>query len=182
VRYDDAEPRTLLGYNRSMPIRGNNTTPTSKYITPSTPQNVLANLKAAYETRDSVEYKTVYDSSYTGTSTDNAGGGGQVLTFTYSDEIGSLANMARSSTISSVTLDLGGNLLRQASDDFAHPEYAIIMTSAYRIEIIDGGTYYTAQAGSGDVMQFTFKPRVADPLSPTDTLWTIIRWTEVSNP
>jgi hypothetical protein len=133
----------LAGCSNDNPAGPSNTTPTPKYVTASTPENVLANLEAAYETRDSVAYKTVYDSSYTGTSTDNAGGGGQVLTFTYSDEIGSLANMARSSTISSVTLDLGGNLLRQASDDFAHPEYAIIMTSAYRIEIIDGGTYYT---------------------------------------
>jgi hypothetical protein len=166
------------------PEKGGHTIiPPEVYGTPSTPEKVLTNLKVTYEGRDSVLYKAVYDSSYIGSSTANPGAPEQVsLEFTYSDEIASLAGMARSTTITRVSLDLGGNYVRQASDDLAHPEYATIQTGTYRIEVVDGVNDWRAFAGAGDFIQFTFKPTTPAPSSSTDTLWSIVRWTEIGHP
>ena len=166
------------------PEKGGHTIiPPETYGIPSTPEKVLTNLKVTYEGRDSVLYKAVYDSSYTGTSTANPGAPNQVsLDFTYSDEIASLAAMARSTTITRVSLDLGGNFVRGPSDDPGHPEYATIQTGTYRIEVVDNIDDLRAFAGPGDFIQFTFKPTTPAPTSSTDTLWSIVHWTEIGHP
>ena len=66
----------------------------------ATPQDVLTNLQLAYSLRDSVEYKALYDSSYTGTSTDDNDPPGTLpLQFTFADEAAHMATLARTNTI-----------------------------------------------------------------------------------
>jgi hypothetical protein len=133
----------------------------------------------AYVARDSTEYKSLYDSSYVGTSTDlNDPPGTQVSTFRFSDEVAHIAAFARSTTIVSVVLDFGpsSSWTRLASDDPSHPEWAMIQLGPWRLEVYDGATAYTTQATYP--MIFAFNPTVA---APGDTTWKIVRWTEVGS-
>ena len=94
--------------NKDNPVKPPNNPPGSAYIIRSTPQNALINLELAYSHRDSTECKELYDSSYVGTSEDYYDPPGTVpLSFTWSDEVGHVATLARVPTISSVTLSFG---------------------------------------------------------------------------
>jgi len=156
------------------------------YMMRSTPQNVLHNLEIAYSHMDSSEYKGLYDSSYVGTSQDlNDPPGTMPLSFTYSDEVGHVAALRRSPTISSVSLELGqtSSWNRLESSDPSHPEWAAIQIAgtSFDIQVTDG--YNTVQAsGSHEFFEFLFKPSAPEYLSPTDTLWQIVRWTETRSP
>jgi len=154
--------------------------PPPLYYTPSTPDTAFLNFITAYQNRDSVFYKTVYDSSYVGTSTDYSGQTAEISTFTYKTETDILSNMARSNSISSISMNLG-NRSREASNDAAHPEYALIQVRGAVINFY-GSPGYTAAEGPGDVLQFLFKPTSPAAASPSDTLWKIVRWTEINVP
>ena len=143
------------------------------------PTHVLSALILAYQNRDSVEYKTLYDSSYVGTSTDlNDPPGTQVSTFRYADEVMHIAALQRTTTISSVVFDLGSPLSwnRLSSDDLSHPEYAQIQISSWHVDIFDGATEYFVQ--SSNPTTFTFKPTV---VAVADTTWKIVKWVEVGS-
>ena len=144
----------------------------------STPQNVLATLVTAYQTRDSVVTKDLYDVSYMGTSQDMLNPV-NTFTFTYHDEVGHVAALRRSSTIVSISVDFGATSTwtRITSDDPSHPEYALIQLVTPRVEIVDGATFYQTDGG---LMSYYFKP-TQDAASPTDTLWRVIRWNEIGN-
>src|SRR5262245_10957851 len=74
----------------------------------ASPMITLGMLQHAYETRDSVETARVYDESYAGTSTDlNDPPGSQTVTFTRADEIRHVGALRKSTSITSVTCDLG---------------------------------------------------------------------------
>ena len=133
----------------------------------------------SYANRDSIEYKSLYDSSYIGTSTDlNDPPGSQISTFRFADEAAHIATLARTTTITSVVLDFGpsSSWTRLPSDDPSHPEWAMIQFGAGNVlgEISDGATLYALNATNP--MTFSFTPTVA---APGDTTWKIIRWTEV---
>jgi hypothetical protein len=147
----------------------------------SSPANVLKALQMAYGARDSTEYKSLYDSSYIGTSTNlNDPPGTQVTTFRFADEVAHIAALGRSTTISSVVLDFGplSTWTRLPSDDPSHPEWAMIQMAPgnWHLEINDGATLYSSQGTNP--MTFAFNPTVA---APGDTTWKIIRWTEVGS-
>ena len=157
------------------------TCPQQGYPARSSPANVLSALQMGYVRRDSIEYKSLYDSSYVGTSTDlNASPGNQVSTFRFSDEVAHIAALAHSTTISSIVLDFGpsSSWTRLPSDDPSHPEWAMIQIASgnCRVEIYDGASLYTSQ--STNPMTFGFNPTVA---APGDTTWKIIRWNEVGS-
>jgi len=157
--------------------------PGSAYLVRSTPQNVLTDLEIAYSHRDSTETKALYDSSYVGTSQDlNDPPGTTPLSFTYSDEIAHVAALARSTTISSISLDLGPSASwnRLESNDPSHPEWAVIQIagSGFKVECTDGPNTWQA-SGSYEFFEFMFKPATPESTSPTDTLWTIVKWQEV---
>jgi len=133
----------------------------------------------AYTARDSNETKQVYDSGYVGTSTDlNDPPESQVSTFSFYDEARHVAVLAKSTTITSIVLDLGpsSSWTRLPSDDVSHPEWAMIQINAGNLhgQIYDGATSYSFS--STHPMTFTFVPTVA---TPGDTTWKIIRWNEV---
>ena len=138
-------------------------------------------LQHAYESRDSVETARVYDESYAGTSTDlNDPPGSQTVSFTRADEIRHVGALRKSTTITSVTCDLGppASWVRLPSDDVSHPEWALIHIAGgfVRIEIADGTSILQA-GGPSEQMSFYFTPK-PDSTSQTDTLWTVIRWDE----
>ena len=148
--------------------------PGPKYLELTSPQNVLQALQTAYQTRDTVETKLLYDSNYIGISEDLSNPA-QSLTFSRYDEVQHVATLAQSSTISSIVLDMGpsSSWTRLSSDDPSHPEWAMISISSWFVEIYDGSTGYQAQ--STNPMVFAFTPTVA---APGDTTWKIVRWTE----
>jgi len=153
-----------------------------EYEIPFNPTVVLTNLGKAYSARDSVGYKVIYDSSYVGTSMDLGDPPGTTpISLTYDNEVEHIANLARTHTISSVLFDLGplSSWDRLPSSDPSHPEWAVIQISgsSVRIEITDGINIYTT-TGANEFLEFMFKPTTPAAVSPTDTLWNIVKWTE----
>lgn len=146
----------------------------------STPENALKQLEYVYTKRDSIGIKSVWDSTYVGTSTNlTEPPGSQTLNFTYVDEVEHVAAMARSHGITSVILSFGVPT-RLPSSDVSHPEWATIQIPGSNIglEIIDGADVFQLPAG-GISESFSFKPTTPDSTSPTDTTWKIVRWTEL---
>jgi hypothetical protein len=148
------------------------------------PSRVLLALDIAYENRDSVKYKDLYDSTYTGRSTDLNASDGGTIDLTYEDEVSHIRGLVLEPGISNVLFDLGAENTwdRLASDDPSHPEWAVIQItgSAYRIEVTKGEETLQAKGEAGTFLEFAFKPTL-DLSSPTDTLWKIVRWREVGN-
>ena len=157
--------------------------PGTSYPELSSPQNVLLALDLAYESRDSVMYGALYDSTYVGSSTD-LNDPGNPINLTYADEVAHIRALATTPGISHVLLDLGPEATwdRLPSDDLSHPEWSMIQLagSAYRIEITEGATTLGAVGEAGTFLEFAFSPR-PDSTSQTDTLWRIVRWREVGN-
>ena len=151
---------------------------THQYLEPTTPENVLVNLRTSYEARDSVEYKALYDSSYVGTSQDLSDPPGTVVsTFRYADEVAHIGKLAQVTTISSVGFFIGepATWQRLSSDDPSHPEWIMIQINTSKIEIYDGQTLYSAQ--STTPVTFTFTPKTTGGV----TTWKIVRWNEVGS-
>ncbi len=155
-----------------------NVIPGAKYLTPSSPQSVLFNLKQSYTSRDSVAYDSLFDAFYQGASLDQgAPGGPQILNFTKVDEAQHIAALARTTTIRSITLDFGSSLIRY-SDGADPPGWATIQIADPHLEIDDTERFTTIQPN--ETMRFKFVPTTPAPGSPTDTTWKIIRWEEVA--
>jgi len=150
-------------------------------VVQSTPENTLKQLEYVYSNRDSLLIKDVYDSTYVGTSTDQtAGNGGQILNFSYPDEIDHVAAMARAHEITTVTLSFGA-LTRLPSDDISHPDWALVQISGanMRLEVDASVDSLSARLNPvGETFKFKLKP-VTPASTPTDTLWKIVRWEEI---
>jgi len=162
------------------PRGGSVVIPAAVYLVPSDPGRVLINLSTAYEHKDSVETKLIYDVNYTGTSED-LNDPSVTLPFTYHDEVDHVAALARNPNISSAYLNLGSvtSWNRLGSDDPSHPDWAVIQISGSQIdvEVTEGNTLYLAKGGT-EFFEFKFQPTTPAPSSPSDTLWKIIRWRE----
>ena len=145
----------------------------------STPENALALYVAAYEARDSIAVKAVYDFTYTGTSTD-LDDPGNSIDLVYDDEILHVKALAVKPGLT-VNLDLGpqSSWTRLPSDDPSHPEWAVITIVGFLIEIVDNADMLSAIGEPGTFQEFTFTPSL-DSASPTDTLWKIVRWRETA--
>lgn len=153
------------------------------YSIPSSPAVVLANLEVAYSQRDSVGYKALYDSSYVGISRDLGDPPGTApITLTYADEAAHITKLASRTAITSAYMNLGpsASWTRLASNDTSHPEWATIQIagSSLNVQVTEGADTYQA-GGSSLFFEFLFKPSTPESTSPTDTLWTIVRWNEM---
>ncbi len=146
------------------------------YQQPSVPEVVLQNLALAYARRDSTEYKSLFDSLYTGTSINMKDPSPQFLTFTKADEAVHIAFLAKSTTIASIDLQLR-NLVR-STDAGDPPGWALIQNPIFSLTIYDGSNSYDVGVNT-ETIEFRFIPTL-DSSSPTDTTWKIIRWTEVA--
>ncbi len=156
--------------------------PIVPYPALSTPQNVLMKLQMAYVRRDSVEYATVYDSSYVGESSDMYDPPGmQTLQFTFVEEVAHVAALRRNTFVSNVVCDFGplASWARLPSSDPSHPDWAEIQLANIRIEITEGTNTHQISSSDGDFMEFAFAPSAPESSSPTDTLWRVVRWREI---
>jgi hypothetical protein len=147
------------------------------------PYNVMDALRIAYEARDSVEIKKLYDDNYTGTSIDlTAPGGPLQLDFTKADEVRHVAAMAKSTSITNITLQWPPALTRE-QDLGDPPGWTTIrlLPNTVRLEVSDQATIRSIQSDQ-EQFEFKFIPTTPAPGSPTDTLWSIIRWSEVRSP
>jgi hypothetical protein len=154
--------------------------PPIEYPILSLPQSVLKTLELAYEARDSVKYKEIYDSTYTGQSTDTNDNQGPI-DVTYRDELDHIGRIASAPGITTY-LELGPDASwdRLESDDPSHPDWTRILISgnAYTVQVTEGTTTYEAKGETGTFQEFAFDFTL-DSTSPTDTLWKIVRWREI---
>lgn len=155
--------------------------PPPSYLQMSRPQNVLANLRTAYEARDSSGYRQLFELDYQGSTydTDDQQTGNQPGTFTRIDEEKHIRSLAENANISSVTLDLGlpGQLIPTPTIGDTGELWALVTVYNPRIGFNDGVT--TVEVVAEETFEFMFRPRrVPRDSSETDTLWHIVRWNE----
>ncbi len=148
--------------------------PPKPYPALTDPYNVLYALKAAYENRDSLEIKAVYDTTYQGTSFDPATLN-PLPAFTRQDEIRHVEALYRTTSITSVSFTLPPSLFRET--DLSDAPWATIRFQNMNIEINDSPTSYNLVPNG--TWEYKFIPTTPDSTSPTDTTWKIVRWTEL---
>jgi hypothetical protein len=154
--------------------------PNPTYPVLSLPANVLSALEMAYAALDSTKYKELYDSTYTGSSTDLYDF--STIFVTFADEARHMSRLASTPNLTA-TMELGSDVTWQVlpSDDPSHPEWSVIqISSPYEIVITDGQIPMAAAGEPGTFQEFAFRPTL-DSSSPTDTLWKIVRWKETGN-
>ena len=145
----------------------------------ATPQDVLVSLVHAYGARDSTEYAKLYAPDYRGASYDTSDAPGpQPGTFTFNDEVRHIRALAAHPTVLAVSLNLGssGTWVRTATKGSAEEDWAEIIIYNPHLQIDATVDSYSIQ--SGELFTFAFSPETPAPASPTDTLWSIVRWTE----
>lgn len=147
-----------------------------RYPVLSSPANVLVALAKAYASLDSAEYKSLFDDGYQGSSINQKDPSPQLVTFTKADEARHIAALAKSTTVTSIQLQLR-NLVR-STDAGDPPGWALMQNPIFSLTIFDGPNSYDV-AASTETIEFRFIPTL-DSTSPTDTTWKIIRWTEVA--
>lgn len=146
----------------------------------STPQNTLRSLVIAYATRDSVEYAKLFAPDYQGASYDtDTLAGLQPGAITRTDEMAHIKRLADDPSIVRIVLDLGSSsswVRQPAVGNQGETSWAGIAIGNPRLEI---DAYWDSKVlPSGEIFQFTFSPETPAAGSPTDTLWTIVRWEE----
>ena len=153
-----------------------NLRPYRPYLVPATPKSVLYNMQIAYSNRDSIAYKSLFDSLYAGLSTDQSDG--SMLNFTKADEAQHIAALARSRSITMCSITFPPSL--QWFTDSGDPAgWATIQIYPVVIQIDDNPTSMTT--GPNETMEFKFVPTTPAAGSPTDTTWKIIRWSETNH-
>ena len=142
------------------------------------PYSVMDALKTAYERRDTVEIKLLYDDAYQGSSIDQTDPVPAAIPFTKQDEVAHVAKLAKDVTVH-VSI-LNNPALTRTSDPGDAPGWAIIQNPIASLEVSD-----LVQDNQVDIahetMIFKFVPHSPDASSITDTTWKIIRWSEVRN-
>jgi hypothetical protein len=153
--------------------------PAPTYLAPTSPSNVLENLRRAYENRDSVQTAIVYDNDYQGASIDPSGIIGD-FAFTKANEVRHVGELKLETNIVSVLADFGNPAAwtRMGPDPADPPDWAQIQINVAAI-LVDDITTSTFQT-QNQTMIYKFKPTVA---APGDTTWKVVGWTEfVTNP
>lgn len=145
------------------------------YPVRSTPQNALLYYKAAWENRDSTRVDSVLADDYAGASTDLSG----TSTFSKADEIRIMRRMHEDPNVTGVVVDLRNpaTWIRQsyAGDP---PDWIALDLPSPRIEVFY--VFDEILADQSTFMEFKFRPASPARASPTDTLWSIVRWTELA--
>jgi hypothetical protein len=155
------------------------------YPDQSTIEHTLLRMAAAFARRDSATTESVYADDYEGTSTDLTDPFSSTFTFVKSDERRAVAEMAMSSDITFVEF----NLYSQNSWLRTHygtdpPEWVTLQIPFFTIEVRTSSGGYKVQSPNvvdSHQFEFTFRPTTPAP-SPTDTIWSIVRWVERREP
>jgi hypothetical protein len=149
--------------------------PDEVYLAPTSPSYVLQNLVKAYNARDSIETKAVYDVAYQGSSNDPALPAGQTH-FTQATEVSHVRRLHDDRNIVNVSLDLGpASLWQVLPGNVDDGVGAKIIPIQYQLLTLDDASSATYQTNSRSQIEFAFKPTET---APGDTVWTVIRWTE----
>ena len=149
------------------------------YLKPIFPGYVLQNLALAYKHRDPAAYDTLFAEDYTGRTIDQSNPDSvKQYDFAKADEIRHIWALSRSTTITDIQLELMPTMIRY-TDAGDPPGWAVIQNPIYSLSIADGPSTFSI-ARDRETMEFHFKPKTPDSSSPTDTTWTIVRWTEVA--
>jgi len=154
--------------------------PVFTYPDRSTPKNTVMRMAAAFERRDSVVTGSVYSDTYEGSSTDNYPFPGETLTFTRADEVRTVGAMALANRVY-VDMELYSfatwRQIHYAGDPTG---WVTLQIPYFRISVQDthgDGFNVNPTYNETWVFEFTLEP-TPDSSSPTDTTWTIVRWTE----
>ena len=136
--------------------------PAIPYPTLNSPQNVLEALVRAYSSRDSVEYRKLFDSAYQGMSEDLRDA--TSVSFLIGDEVAHIQTLRNTRTITSIDLSLGteSSWARLPSDDLGHPEWAVIQISGSQFHLEINDTFRGLLLVSSS-KQFAYLPVQADP-------------------
>jgi hypothetical protein len=149
------------------------------YLKPMSPEAVLQNLQLAYKHRDPAAYDTLFDQLYTGSSIDQSDPDSvKQYSFAKADEVKHIWALSRTTTITDIQLELMPTL-RRYTDAGDPPGWAVIQNPIYSLSIVDGPSTFNI-ARDKETIEFHFKPKTPDSSSPTDTTWTIVRWTEIA--
>ena len=154
--------------------------PTPTYPLLSAPESALVALRLSYERRDSLAYRSCFAIDYQGTSYDTSETPGyQPASFTRIDEERHIRSLAENPNITVVTLDLGVPASWSRSTAAGDPgeDWALISVRNPLVEITEGDN--TSEVTANETFEFLFRPTTPAPTSPTDTLWHIVRWTEL---
>jgi hypothetical protein len=152
--------------------------PAPPYPALTSPENALVAMIRAYARRDTVELGLVYDDGYQGTSIDQDDWAPVALSFTKADELRHLAVLARTTSITKVSVNLNP-VVRRYTDAADPAGWASIQNPIRTVEVEDGATLYSVYL-SYETLTYKFVPATPDSTSPTDTTWKIVRWSEVA--
>jgi len=156
--------------------KGGGPPPPPIYKPPTSPEWVLGNLATAYQHRDPAAYDTLFDLNYTGMTIDQSNPDSvKSYNFTKADEVEHIWGLYRSTAV--VQLELTPRLIRY-TDLGDPPGWTVIQNPIDKLLISDNPDSYTITRDK-ETIEFHFKPKTPDPSSPTDTTWTIGRWTEI---
>ena len=144
----------------------------------TSPVNALAAMISAYANRDTVELGLVYDDAYEGTSLDRDDWSPATLNFTKADEVRHVAALARTPSITRVSVNFNP-VVRRYTDSADPAGWASIQNPIRSVEIDDAGTTYSVYL-SYETLTYKFIPTTPDNSSPTDTTWKIVGWEEVA--
>ncbi|MGE5175224.1 MAG: hypothetical protein ACM3JJ_02520 [Hyphomicrobiales bacterium] len=143
----------------------------------STPQNALSLYAYAWVHRDSTILDSLIDATYVGTSIDLSDPTPFTRSFTKSDEIHDLGGLEKATDVTRVEVNLGPASswvrTKYAGDP---PDWVALQVPAATIRVYT--TVDTYVASGMDVEEWKFAPHTPAPTSPTDTVWTMIRWSE----
>jgi hypothetical protein len=128
----------------------------------------------AWGNRDTLGVAAILDPAYVGTSTDATSGSFQVASFTRDVEIEIVRNLARDPAIIAVTVQLPSNMAR-TSEATDPPGWATMRLVGGSVRVDAATRTWVAQ---WDSMEFKLRPKSPAPGSMTDTLWSVVRWTE----
>jgi hypothetical protein len=143
-----------------------------------TPANAVEYLRLAYENRDSTAADTVLADDYQGNSTDH-GTTTTTLSFVKSDEIRALHGLKDDLEITKIGMNWGTPtswILDQYAGD--PPDWVVVKISAPNI-LVQKTTGSDLAVSSTNLTTFEFKTKPV--VSGSQTLWEVVRWTEIHN-
>jgi len=139
---------------------------------------VLRNLALAYTHRNPAVYDTLFDQLYMGSSIDQSNPDSvKQYSFSKTDEVEHIWGLYRVTTITDLHLELMPVLTRY-TDGGDPAGWAVIQDPVFSLSITDGSnTYFITR--DKETIECHFKPKIFDASSPTETTWTIGKWTEI---
>src|SRR5712671_5405190 len=157
---------------------GGGGTPPPKYPPRTTPRRAVEYLRAAWENRDSTRADTVYTADYQGTSTDQSDPIPSTLSFAKSDEVRAIGGLQLDPVITTVSLDFHDSTT-WITESFPGdpPDWVVVTVPNKPTILVTKSNAADLKVTGTDRFEFKTQPVTAGG----QTLWQIVRWTEVHN-